>query len=579
MNWKNNFWDKYLILISGFLIILLYILHYLLIDSLRGFKLLGYSIERIEYLATLFFIFGAILLLYYFLPKWFFEYLSRFKKFFSAITNLQAISILVVLTVIGIILRINNLGTSTFWMDETIQTYAAIGLMQQGIPVLPSGMIYSRSFLDTLLIAQSFKIFGVSEFAARLPSALFGVLTIPLIYLTGKELGNKRVGIIAAFLITFSLFEIIWNRDARMYSQLQFLYLLTTYLFYIYIKSKNWKIIPAIFGSFMLAYYSHSQIWIFILIAFLYVVYIYFRNKTYIKPYMLLGILFSILIFSIQISRIIFTPEVEQPGKIKTILHYIIIPDHFTLLAIVFICGIIFLVSKNYDFYKKENNFFLLISFFFPLLIITGYPWMSRRYAFFIYPFLVIIVSKILDYSMIQNGLDNEMNKIFTNIKSKIISSRNIKIIINILIISLIASELAYNLNPINYEQTTYQGKVISQKSAHFIKTNLDNDDKVASTEALVTLYYIGKSDYLIRKSGFVLEKNGTDQYSGSIILKSYDSFMHIVQSEKGWIICARYDLKEPGVDPKVIDYIRNNMTYYPEASDDITEVYSWGNV
>src|SRR5574341_157640 len=245
MNWINNFFDKNLILISGILIILIYVIYYILIMSLGEIKLFGYSIRRIEYLGDIFFILGAILLLYNFLPKWFFEYLSRFKKFFSTITNHQVMSILVVLTVTGIILRINDLGSKTFWMDETIQTYAALGLMQQGIPVLPSGAIYSRGFLDTLLIAQSFKIFGVSEFAARLPSALFGILTIPLIYLTGKELGNKRVGIIAAFLITFSEFENFMNRDARMYSQLQFLYLLTAYLFYIYIKSKNWKIIPA----------------------------------------------------------------------------------------------------------------------------------------------------------------------------------------------------------------------------------------------------------------------------------------------------------------------------------------------
>lgn len=548
-------------------------------NSFGGFRLFGYDIKRIQYLITFFFIFGTILSVYNYLPARFFEYLSRFKKFFSTITDLQAISILLVISIFGIILRMNNLGSLTFWQDEAIQTYAAIGLMQQGIPVMPSGMIYSRAFLDTLLIAQSFKIFGINEFAARMPSALFGVLTIPLIYLAGKELGNKRVGIIAALLITFSVFENIYNRDARMYSQFQFLYLLTAFLFYIYIKNKNWKIIPAIIGSFILAYYSHSQIHIFTLIAFLYIIYIYFRNNTYIKPYMLFGILFSILVFSDLIYMIFFAPDSVPTGGSKTIMYYVIIPEHIMLFAIIFIVGIIFLISRNYDFYEKENNFFLFISFFFPLLIITSYPWRSHRYTFFIYPFLVIMVSKILDYTMIQNGLDNEINKIFRNIKISIINTKNIKILINILIISLITSELAYNFNPLNYEQTSNQGKIISQKTADFIKTNLDKDDKVASTEALVTLYYIGKSDYFIRKSGFEDGRNGTDRFSSSIILRSYDSFMNIIQHEKGWLISARDDLKEPNVDQKVIDYIRNNMTYYPEASDEITEVYSWGKV
>lgn len=578
MNWRTILSEKHLNLTLGIIILSAYIIYYILIESFEGFKIFGYSVKRLEYLGNIFFILGAILILYNILPKKFFEYLSGSRKSVSNINNRQVISILAVLTVIGLFLRIHDLGSKAFWMDETIQTYAAIGLIKEGIPVMPSGMIYSRAFLDTLLIAQSLKIFGVSEFAARLPSALFGVLTIPLIFLAGKELGNKRVGIIAAFLLTFSAYENIWNHDARMYSQLQFFYLLTSYLFYIFIKSKNWKIIPAIFGSFILGYYSHVQIWIFILIAFLYMVYLYFRNKTYIKSYMLLGVLFSILVISDIFYLKFLAPErIAIWGKIK--LYYFITPEHLTLIAIIFISGIIFLISKNYNFYKKENNFFLLMSFFFPLLIITSYPWMAHRYAFFIYPFLVLIVSKILDYSIIQNGLDNEMNKIFTNLKSKIIIPQNIKILINILIISLIVSELTYNFNEIIYEQEPNNGTGISLKSTNFIKTNLDNDDKVISPEGLVTLFYIGKSDYLIRKSGFVNEKNGIDQYSGSVILKSHDSFMDVVQSEKGWVIALRRDLVEPRIDQRVIDHIRNNMTYYPEASDEITEVYSWGKV
>lgn len=320
MNWRNIFATRYLIPVAGVVVLLLYVLYNLLINSLEG-----YNLRRAGDLDTVLLIFGVILILYNFLPEWLFEYSSKFRSFFKGINNLQAISILTVLTVIGLVLRINNLGSLTFWMDEAIQTYAALGLIQHGSPVLPSGMVYMRSFLDTFLIAQSFKIFGVSEFAARLPSALFGVLTIPLVYLTGKEFGNRRVGIIAAFLITFSVFETVWNRDARMYSQFQFLYLLTAYLFYIYIKSKNWKIIPAIAGSFILAYYSHTQISIFILIAFLYILYV-FLNKLNVNKYILLGILFSTIIFSLLIFVNFLIPEevLESSGMTVdiTILRY-----------------------------------------------------------------------------------------------------------------------------------------------------------------------------------------------------------------------------------------------------------------
>ncbi|KCZ72294.1 PMT family glycosyltransferase, 4-amino-4-deoxy-L-arabinose transferase [Candidatus Methanoperedens nitroreducens] len=584
MSWRNIFSTKYLIPISGVVAILIYILYELLMYYFS--KLFGYNFKRGGDLNIIFLIFGVILILYNFLPGWLFEYISKLKSFCLKINNLQAISILIVLTVIGLILRINNLGSLTFWTDEMYQTYAALGLIQQGSPVLPSGMVYMRSFLDTFLIAQSFKIFGVNEFAARLPSALFGVLTIPLVYLAGKEFGNKRVGIIAAFLITFSVFEIVWNRDARMYSQFQFLYLLTAYLFYIFIKNRAWKVIPAIIVSFILAYYSHSQIWIFVLIAFLYISYINLRNKTYIKTYALFGVLGSIIIFSLLVFVNFLIPEevLESGGKIAdiTVLHYMINSFHFTLLTLITVSGMIFLISKNFGIFKKENNFYLLINFFVPLLIITIFPWRTPRYAFFIYPFLIIIVSKILDYGLIRNGFDSEINRIFNNIKYKLTDLSNIKTIFTILIISLLVSELAFNFNYENYYRYTYQGEKISQRSSQFIKNNLNIDDKVASTESLVTLYYIGRSDYLIRQSRNESDISdiynaGLNAYSGAIVLESYNLFMLMVQQEKGWVVSARDDLNRSFIDPRVRDYIRNNMTYHPEASDKKIEVYSWG--
>jgi hypothetical protein len=49
---------------------------------------------------------------------------------------------------------------------------------------------------------------GTSEFILRLMPALFGVLTIPLMYVAGTEFLDRNVGIIAAALLTFSPFHI-----------------------------------------------------------------------------------------------------------------------------------------------------------------------------------------------------------------------------------------------------------------------------------------------------------------------------------------------------------------------------------
>jgi 4-amino-4-deoxy-L-arabinose transferase-like glycosyltransferase len=55
--------------------------------------------------------------------------------------------------------------------------------------------------LGAWLIAISFKLFGVNEFALRFWSALFATGTVVIVYLFGKEIENKCVGIFSALLL------------------------------------------------------------------------------------------------------------------------------------------------------------------------------------------------------------------------------------------------------------------------------------------------------------------------------------------------------------------------------------------
>jgi len=111
---------------------------------------------------------------------------------------------LLLLTIFGFILRIYDLGYQSFWYDEGYSVNAALCILERGLPILPSGHLYSTGILNTGLIASSMGLFGASEFSARLPSVLFGVLTIPLAFFFVKRIGDKRIALITAFLVTFS---------------------------------------------------------------------------------------------------------------------------------------------------------------------------------------------------------------------------------------------------------------------------------------------------------------------------------------------------------------------------------------
>lgn len=59
------------------------------------------------------------------------------------------------------------------------------------------------------------KVFGNSVTVLRLPSALTGILTLPVVYLLGRRLGAAHLGLLSAFLVAVSPWHIDMSRSAK----------------------------------------------------------------------------------------------------------------------------------------------------------------------------------------------------------------------------------------------------------------------------------------------------------------------------------------------------------------------------
>lgn len=93
------------------------------------------------------------------------------------------------------------------------------------------GAPYPRSWPHTLLVAASLAVFGVSEWSARLVSAVLGVLTVPTVYLVVKYFTAKRDVALATALAVVLLPNIIsYFRWTRMYALLIPVFAILTYL-------------------------------------------------------------------------------------------------------------------------------------------------------------------------------------------------------------------------------------------------------------------------------------------------------------------------------------------------------------
>lgn len=83
------------------------------------------------------------------------------------------------------------------------------------------------------------KLFGYSEIAVRLPSVIFGVLTVLIIYQIGKKLYSKFMGLLAALLLAINPLHIYYSQEARMYSFATFAVCLNMFFFLDFFKTKT----------------------------------------------------------------------------------------------------------------------------------------------------------------------------------------------------------------------------------------------------------------------------------------------------------------------------------------------------
>ncbi|MCL4374675.1 glycosyltransferase family 39 protein [Patescibacteria group bacterium] len=130
-----------------------------------------------------------------------------------------------------------------------VKTGDYMNMMWNGQP------FYDHPPLGFWLMALSYKVFGFSEFATRLPSALLSLGSIALTYLTGLQLFKKKtIAFVAALMLGTSVWYLIRVRSGNLDAILVFFYILTIYLA---LKSADrFALFPAVgvaFGGLMMS--------------------------------------------------------------------------------------------------------------------------------------------------------------------------------------------------------------------------------------------------------------------------------------------------------------------------------------
>lgn len=193
----------------------------------------------------------------------------------------KSIILLISIFILGLSIRLIGLGTvpDGFTPDEASQGYSAYSLLKTGHDEWGASwpLLSFKSFLDyksplqTYLMIPSIAVFGLNQFAVRLPSAIFGSLAIFAIYLLANELFRSKiqdlrsnVGLVAAATLALTPWSIQFSRMALEANLISFFFPLGLWAFLKGLRIHNTNYYLLTSGMWGLSLYAYHSVKLFL---------------------------------------------------------------------------------------------------------------------------------------------------------------------------------------------------------------------------------------------------------------------------------------------------------------------------
>ncbi len=517
-------------------------------------------------------------------------------------------------------LRFYNLGVPSFWVDELDFVEAAKSKATVGAPLLVSGYAYPRAPILTYSLVAAYEAFGVSEFSSRLPSAVFGLMSIPLIFVIGKRWFDSRVGLVAAIFLATAPFEVGWSRACRMYALFQLLFLAGMFLFYIGFERypqrtrssdsekgrisllKTWGVDPVCLSVGLvflyLSYTAHQNAALFVVSFGAYLLAMtlltrlpYLSRDWFLSKYAILSAaglccLGLALLFPAVRDFLTYAigyqpqwAEVNSAQDPWRIFKFFSGRSHFPM-NILFIAGALLVLHR-----RDRAGIYALLNLLIPVLVFSFvFQYRKNDYIYHVYPVFFLLAA--IPVARVVNGLTRWFEAALSG-KRALVNYAPLAVALLWLPLTpgFRVAQKVPRLPDGHFNGAIYHNEW--KGAARHVGPALSDTDIVISTLPLSVQYYLGRADYNLNWSNADLareqnikNKEGRfiDFYSGTALIDNIDDVKEIFsKNQKGWILVDNYRFNNPTYVPlQVSEFIARETIKSFETENKTVSIYGW---
>ncbi len=278
---------------------------------------------------------------------------------FLTIINKTYLTLISIIS-IAIFLRLYHLNWGGIWYDEAFSLLIANHLKEIFKNLSMIAFLPEFPFFSFILNVWRY-FFGNQEIILRLLPVCFGVGSIFFTFLIGKELFNKSIGLLSAFILSISPLHVYYSQEIRSYMVGTFFSLCSIYFFIRIIKEKSnfltW--INYVVFSVLCCYCYYSFCFILVIEN----LYLLINPKRY-RKLLKIWTIFQLVIFFLFLPLIYyyakFIPLAKEGGAVAWILKT---PNIFVTLFQA--CKVLIFGYNSDEWNYNVGIIFLLILLFF----------------------------------------------------------------------------------------------------------------------------------------------------------------------------------------------------------------------